>query len=435
MNISIFGLGYVGCVGMGCLAKMGHNIIGVDINEHKIDLINEGIPTIIEKGLDELISEGHRSGSIRATKDYISAVQETELSFICVPTPNTTNGHLDLSYIENASAEIAKGLKDKDSFHIVVIRSTVLPGTNQRVASIIETISGKVNGKDFCVVLNPEFLREGNAVDDFFNPSITVIGSDCDRGISVLLSLYSPLPGEKKVVSVKVAETIKLVNNSFHALKVAFVNEIGSICKALNIDSFELMDLFLADTKLNISKVYLKPGFAYGGSCLPKDLKALRLLAYDAYIKSPIIESIEQSNKIQIDRVIEIIVKKEKRKLSVWGITFKDGTDDLRNSPIIEVIESLLGKGFEIKIYDKNVNISLLTGTNKQYIENKLLHFNKLIVKNPIELINGADLLIINTKLTKEEEEIIMSRTDLELLDLKYIPGLKNHPNYEGINW
>lgn len=433
--ISIFGLGYVGCVGMGCLARMGHKIVGVDVSDNKVGLIKKGIPTIVEKDIDNLIKEGFEAGRIDATRDYVVAVKETEISFICVPTPNNATGHLDLSFVEKVSEEIAIGLSEKTSFHTVVIRSTVLPGTNERVASIIQTRSGKIAGQDFCVVSNPEFLREGNAVDDFFNPSITVIGSDCEKGVFALKDLYSPLPGEKKVVSIRVAESIKMLNNSFHALKVAFANEVGSICKALGIDAFELMDVFLADTKLNISPAYLKPGFAYGGSCLPKDLKALNLLAYDSYLKNPILSSVEPSNKWQIEKVIELIERTQYRNIAVWGISFKDGTDDLRNSPIVEVIERLLGKGYMIRIFDKNVNVSLLIGANKQYIDSKLPHFSELLVNDPSDLVSNPGLLIINTKLDDSEQEMVLENIGLSILDLRHVPGLKSHPNYNGINW
>jgi GDP-mannose 6-dehydrogenase len=435
MKISIFGLGYVGCVGLGCFAKMGHHTTGVDISSHKVDLINSGKPTIIENEIDKLIASGFESGLITATQDYKKAVLETDISFICVPTPNTQTGHLDLNYIYKVSNEIAQGIKDKKAFHVVVIRSTVLPGTNQKVKQIIEEVSGKECGKGFCVVSNPEFLREGNAVDDFFNPGITVIGSDNQTGIELLMRLYEGITGKKVIVKIEVAEVIKLLNNTFHALKVAFGNEIGSICKALGVDTFELFDLFLADTKLNISPAYLKPGFAYGGSCLPKDLKALNLLSYDAYLNNPILSSIEKSNQEQIDRLVRQVEAKGKKNVGVLGISFKDGTDDLRNSPIIEVIERLKGRGYNIKIFDKNVNLSLLIGANKIYIQEKIPHLSEYFITEFSAFIKHLDVVIINGQVQESDIQSLLNETNVKIVDIKRVPQLSAHPGYEGFNW
>lgn len=358
MNISFFGLGYVGCVGMGCLAQNGHKVIGVDISPEKIKNINEGIPTIVEVGIGEIIKEQHLQGRISATHDYMEAVKESDISFVCVGTPSTNKGHLDLSYIYQTAKEIGEALKEKNGFHVIVIRSTVFPGTNKKVSEIIEGISGKTRNVHFAVVSNPEFLREGTAVKDYMNPPLTVIGTDCEKARDIMTELYAPMAAPLEIVPIEVAEMIKYVNNSYHALKVVFANEIGRICKSCGIDSHEVMRIFCMDKQLNISPYYFKPGFAYGGSCLPKDLKALKTMAHDLYVEAPVLNAIENSNQYHIENTIEWIQTIGYKKIGVLGLSFKAGTDDMRNSPIINVIETLHGKGYEIKIYDKRSSIN-----------------------------------------------------------------------------
>jgi GDP-mannose 6-dehydrogenase len=435
MKISIFGLGYVGCVSLGCLSKMGHRVIGVDINQNKVDLINGGIATIIEKDIGFLIKDGKEKGLISATTDYLEAIDKSQITFICVSTPNDQNGHLDLTYIRKVAKEIALGIKRKDNFHLVVVRSTVIPGTSAEMIDFIAQISGKKANKDFCVIVNPEFLREGNAVEDYFNPGITVLGGTADKGIQLLIELYTTINGTIEIVEPKVAETIKLINNSFHALKVAFANEIGTITKSLDINTDQLIDVFLKDTRLNISKAYLRPGFAYGGSCLPKDLKALKMLAYDAYQTTPVISSIEQSNKFQIERAISLIEKCNLNTIGIWGISFKEGTDDLRNSPIIDVIASLIGKGFKVSIYDQNVIESLLIGANKEFVIAKLPQITGLIRKKLTALLDESELIIINTKGDEKDYHQILKRKKLKILDFQCVHELRNHPGYDGLNW
>ena len=332
MNISIFGLGYVGCVSVGCLAKNGHNVIGVDVADHKVNLINSGKPTIIEKDIDHIIAAEFNNGRISATQDYQSAVNATQVSIICVGTPSSPTGQLDLGYVYRVAEQIGEALKKKKDFHVVSIRSTVLPGTNEKVNEIIARKSGKKIDKDFAVVSNPEFLREGYAVSDFFNPPFTAIGTSSDRAFSIMQDVYKNINGQQERVDIKVAELIKYVNNTFHALKITFANEVGNICKKLNIDSHEIMDLFIKDAQLNISSAYLKPGFAYGGSCLPKDLKGLATLAHDYYLDSPVIESIERSNEAQKKLVAEMILAQNKKNIGIIGLSFKKDTDDLRYS-------------------------------------------------------------------------------------------------------
>ena len=395
MKISMFGLGYVGCVSLGCLAKNGHQLIGVDLNPSKVRCINDGISPIVEAEIDSIIAEQHLLGNISATSDAATAVLNTDISFVCVGTPPTSNGHLDFSAIYKVSEQIGKGIREKDSFHVVVIRSTVLPGTNQKVASIVEDVSGKRVEKDFAVVSNPEFLREGSAVKDYYSPPYTLIGSDNFRAVEMMKTIYKEIDARFIVTDIKIAELIKYVNNAFHALKVTFANEVGGICDALEIDPRKLMDIFCQDTKLNISPYYLKPGFSYGGSCLPKDLKALRTIAHDQYLECPVLENIELSNELQKKRVCQRLIDFNKDRIGFLGLSFKGGTDDLRNSPIVDIIEILIGKGFDIKIYDKNVRLSQLVGANREFLLKKIPYISTFIVDDPMEIVEHSDVITV----------------------------------------
>jgi GDP-mannose 6-dehydrogenase len=435
MNISIFGLGYVGCVSLGCLAKNGHKVVGVDISQLKIDRINNGKATIIEKDIDDIIRECHQNGRIKATIDYHEAIMNTELTIIAVGTPSTANGQLNLEYIFNAANHIGESIKNKNSFHIIAIRSTVLPGTCEKFTSTIENISGKKENIDFAVLSNPEFLREGSAIKDYYNPPLTLIGSDNDKAAKKLASLYTHLPAEIIITDIKIAEFMKYINNAFHALKISFANEIGNICKALDIDSHEVMEIFTKDKQLNISPYYFKPGFAYGGSCLPKDLKALQTLAHDQYLKVPIIENIDKTNDLQIKRAIDMITQFPGKKLGFLGLSFKAGTDDLRNSPSVAVVEYFLREGYEILIYDKNVHISRLTGMNKEYIDNHLPYLSNLLVKSVDDLLETSEVIII---INKEDEfsTLLNDVSDKIIIDLVRLnENLLCKSNYHGINW
>ena len=433
MNISFFGLGYVGCVGMGCLAQNGHKVIGIDISSEKIKKINEGVPTIVEAGIDEIIREQHLQGRIRATHDYMEAVRESDISFVCVGTPSTNNGHLNLNYIYQTAEEIGEALKEKNGFHIIVIRSTVFPGTNKAVGKIIEDMSGKTRNVHFAVVSNPEFLREGTAVNDYMNPPLTVIGTDCEKARDIMTELYAPMGAPIETVSIEVAEMIKYVNNSYHALKVAFANEIGRVCKAYGIDSHEVMRIFCMDKQLNISPYYFKPGFAYGGSCLPKDLKALKTMAHDLYVETPVLNAIESSNQHHMENAIEWIQAVGHKKIGVLGLSFKAGTDDMRNSPIIHVIETLYGKGYEIRIYDRSVSLARLIGKNKSVIEEKLPHLNCMLQDDMDSLLDWAETIIISNN-----DEIFKSvrvRDGQAVIDLVRIKELEKENGYRGICW
>ena len=433
----MFGLGYVGCVSIGCLAKNGHTLIGVDINDSKIGAINQGKSPIVEKDIDEILSEQHRLGKIQATRDSCYAVQNSEVSFICVGTPSTANGHLNLTAIFKVAEEIGKEIKQKNDFHTVVIRSTVLPGTNEEVVKIIEKASGKKNDEDFAVVSNPEFLREGSAVADYYKPPYTLIGSENDKANEKIKEVYKGIDAPIIISDIKIAELMKYVTNSFHAAKIIFANEVGSICKKIGVDSRELMRIFCLDTKLNISPYYLKPGFAYGGSCLPKDLKALNTIAHDHYLESPLLGSLDRSNEYQKQIVCDQILHFGKSKIGFLGLSFKAGTDDLRNSPILDIIERLLGKGLDIKIFDKNVHFSQLLGANKEYILNKIPFISKFVTNNADEVVNHSEVIVVvnNDVEFKDilnnmpEDRIIY---DLANLDFENRSKLKN---YTGIAW
>ena len=435
MKISIFGLGYVGCVSLGCLAKNGHHVIGVDTNHAKVDQINSGRATIIEKDVDKIIAEQRMAGRISATTDNLLAVKGSDISIIAVGTPSTDKGHLNLQYIFKVAENIGEALKHKNTFHIIAIRSTIMPGTCDKFAEIVEYNSGKKRNEDFALVDNPEFLREGTAVKDYYNPPLTLIGSDNMKAAEKVAKLYRQLPAEIIITDLKIAEIMKYINNTYHALKISFSNEIGNICSELGIDSHEVMDIFCKDKQLNISPYYFKPGFAYGGSCLPKDLKGLQTLAHDLYIDVPVIDGISKTNDLQIQRAIKLIYKYWDKKLGFLGLSFKAGTDDLRNSPTVSIIEALLDKGCNIVIYDKNINLAKLTGTNKEYIDSRIPHLSNLMVSDPAELINECDIIVINTR----EPEFFNLVSDIEnkiIIDFVRIDdSILSNRNYVGINW
>jgi len=435
--ISIFGLGYVGCVSLGCLAQNGHNVIGIDVNPIKVDQINSGKPTIIENGISEIVAEQYKLGRISATlENYKKAVLSTEISIITVGTPSSKNGHLKLNYVFKVAGQIAEALREKNTFHTIIVRSTVTPGTCAKLVELFEQKSKKKQGSDFIVVINPEFMREGTAVFDYHHPPFILIGCDKkDIASDIAHKLYENISAEIITTDVKVAEIIKYVNNSYHALKICFANEIGNVCSALGIDSNTVMEIFTKDTKLNISPNYFKPGFAYGGSCLPKDVKGLKTIAHDLYLKTPIIDNIQKSNGMQIQRAIDIITKFKKKKLGFLGLSFKAGTDDFRNSPAVAVVENLIGKGYEIKIFDKNINLSRISGTNKDYIETHIPHLARLLSPNPYEVINTSEIIIVATKETDFNVFLadICNKVIIDFVGLEEMVTKKE--NYLGINW
>ncbi len=437
MKISVFGLGYVGCVTVGCLSHFGHSIIGVDINEDKLKTINSGRATVVENGLDKLIKSGINNGLIKATKDLSFAIKNTEMAIICVGTPNDKNGLLDMQYVNKLIKKIASEIHNK-KFFTISIRSTVMPGTNEYIASLVEKISGKKNNLDFGIVSNPEFLREGSAIKDFFNPPYTVIGSNSKKSIDQMRKLYSFLDCPLEIVDIKVAELIKFLNNSFHALKVAFGNEIGRLSRSFDLGDNKLMELFLKDTDLNISEKYFKPGFSYGGSCLPKDLKALNSLAKSNLINLPLLNSVELSNSEHTNHIIKRVLDFKINSIGIFGLAFKSKTDDLRYSKSIDLCEILLGKGKYVKVYDKAVNLSKLIGSNKSFLNSKLPHINNMLVHSITDLCEDSKLIVLVHKPDENEMSLFenfLKNSENIVLDSSLNDKLTKYKNYFGINW
>ena len=437
MKISVFGLGYVGAVTAGCLAQDGHEVIGVDPVQTKVNIINRGQSPVIEAEIGEIISSNVKLGRLRATTDPIQAIRETELSFVCVGTPSQANGNLDLRYIRRICEQIGGTLKHKAERHTVAIRSTILPGTMRKIViPILEELSGKKAGDDFGVCHNPEFLREGSAVKDFNAPPKTVIGELNQLSGEILVALNRHLDAPLIRTSLEIAEMVKYVDNSWHALKIGYANEIGNACKSLGIDSHEVMKIFCQDKKLNISPAYLLPGFAFGGSCLPKDLRALSYKAKDSDLELPILASILRSNEIQIARGIQLIVDKGHRKIGILGFSFKAGTDDLRESPVIEVIERLIGKGYDLRIYDKNVNIASLVGANRDFILNRIPHISRLMAPNIELVLDHAQTVVIGNKDPDFADVPKRLREGQQLVDFVRIGNQRSGDGkYEGICW
>ncbi len=437
MKVSIFGLGYVGTVSAGCLAKEGHKIIGVDPIKTKVQLINSGKSPIIERDIDEIITEAVNTGQLRATDDTVQAIRDTELSFVCVGTPGQINGNLDLTHVRNVCEQIGHALKCKSTRHTVVIRSTILPGTMRRmVIPVLEENSGKKASTDFGVCNNPEFLREGSAVADFTFPSKTVIG-ELDRASGdTVAALYAKLDAPLMRTDIETAEMIKYIDNSWHALKIGFANEIGNLCKSFSIDAHKAMDIFCQDKKLNISPAYLKPGFAFGGSCLPKDLRALAYSAKLHDLELPILNSILPSNELQVSRGLQLIMEKGHKRVGILGFSFKEGTDDLRESPMIEIIERLTGKGYDLRIYDKNVQVARLVGANRDFILNRIPHISKLMVDNVDAILQHAETIVIGNKSAEFESVPQKLRTGQCLVDFVRISNYRsNNGEYSGICW
>ena len=437
MRISIFGLGYVGTVSAGCFADDGHQVVGVDPIATKVDLINRGQSPIIEVDIGEIIASTVKADRLSATDDATRAVNETDLSIVCVGTPSQSNGNLDFRYIRRICEQIGEALKNKRARHLVAIRSTILPGTMHKIViPTLEEFSGKKAGADFGVCNNPEFLREGSAVKDFRSPPKTVIGEFDKASGDVLAQLYEKLDAPMIRTDIQTAEMVKYVDNSWHALKIGFANEIGNLCKSFGIDSHEVMNIFCQDRKLNISSAYLQPGFAFGGSCLPKDLRALSYQAKSHDLHLPILTSILPSNEIQISRGLQLVMEKGHKRIGVLGFSFKAGTDDLRESPMIEVIERLLGKGHDLRIYDKNVNIASLVGANRDFILNRIPHISKLMVNDIDAVLKHAQTIVIGNKDPEFKRVPERLQEGQLLVDfVRIVEGRSMNGNYDGISW
>jgi GDP-mannose 6-dehydrogenase len=438
MRISIFGMGYVGCVSGACFAEMGHTVLGVEPNPVKVDLINNGKSPIIEKDLDALLLKVVQNGSFRATADWQQALNDSELAIVCVGTPSRANGGIDLRFVQRVCEQIGSALATRPSRLTVVIRSTVLPGTMiSLVIPALENASGKKAGKDFGLCMHPEFLREGTSIYDFYHPPKTVIGEIDRESGEALAGLYHGMEGPMIRTSLNVAEMVKYADNCFHGLKVAFANEIGNVCKEAGIDSHKVMEIFCQDTKLNLSPYYLKPGFAFGGSCLPKDLKAMIFEARHLEVEVPVLSAVLESNQRQIQKLINKLTLYKGRSLGFLGLSFKGGTDDLRSSPIVEVVESMLGKGFDITIHDRHVSLAKLMGANKEYIEKEIPHLSRLMCATAKELVEQCEVIVVNHRDESFKQALQHTRPGQVIIDLVRI--VDSNPwdgcEYYGICW
>ena len=438
MRISVFGLGYVGSVSAACLAARGHQVVGVDVNPTKVELLSRGQAPVVEERIGELTAEVVDAGALRATTDVDAAVTATEISLICVGTPSSANGSLSTAYLERVAEQIGGVLAGLDRWHTVVFRSTMLPGTcTDLLIPILEKESGKTAGVEFGVAVNPEFLREGSSVRDFFDPPKTVIGELDPTSAEQVAAMYEGLPGEVFRVPIEVAEMAKYADNSFHGLKIAFANELGAICRALGVDSHKMMDVFLADRKLNISPAYLRPGFAFGGSCLPKDLRGLVYAARRADVAVPLLSHVLPSNEEHLKRAIELITATGKRKIGLFGLSFKPGTDDLRESPLVELAERLLGKGYDLRIYDANVALSRLVGANREYIEGRLPHLGELLSNSVEDVLEHAEVCVVGCK-DPAVLAALAEPGDRIVVDLVRLPDAEARRatvGYQGLGW
>ena len=438
MKVSIFGLGYVGSVSAASFAADGHQVVGVDVNADKVAAINAGASPIIEPGLGDVLARGVAEGRLRATTDTADAIRDSEVSLICVGTPSRRNGSLDLSYLERVCEEIGASLRHKSDYHVVVVRSTVLPGTTHGIViPALERTSGSKYGEGFGVSVNPEFLREGTALKDFRKPPLTLVGHNHAADASGTIALYQAIDAPLVSTSIRTAEMTKYASNTWHALKVCFANEIGNLCKRLDVDSHEVMDIFCRDEKLNLSPYYLKPGFAFGGSCLPKDVRALQYRAKEVDVDLPLISSILPSNKLQIQHAVDQVLETGRNKIGLLGFSFKAGTDDLRESPIVILAEALLGKGLELRIYDKNVSLARLIGANKEYIEKQIPHLSSLLCNTVDEVVVCSDVIVVGNQSPEFVDALTQCRAGQIVIDLVRLPicGALLNAEYRGICW
>ncbi|MCB1494705.1 MAG: UDP-glucose/GDP-mannose dehydrogenase family protein [Bauldia sp.] len=437
MNISVFGLGYVGTVCSAALAQRGNQVIGCDLNDTKVSLVSAGKTPIIEKDIDILVADNVAAGRLRATTSTEEAIANSDISLICVGTPSRPNGSLDLTAIREVAASIGAAIANKGTYHSIVIRSTTLPGTlEELVVPAVEAGSGKKLGVGFGAASNPEFMREGTAVADFNDPAKTVIGALDETTRERLLELYDGLPGERFVTAPRIAELVKYTDNAWHAVKVAFGNEIGNIGKAAGVDSHELMNIFFSDRKLNISPAYLLPGFAFGGSCLPKDVRAINAFASENNVEAPLLRSLIPSNKLQVERALDWVLAHHKKKIGFLGFSFKAGTDDLRESPYLELVERLIGKGCDIRVFDRNVSLARLVGANRAYLMNAIPHVAELIVPSIQEIVAHSQIIVATNRAPEYDAIATAMKPGQILLDMARLPTAKaGERDYDGIAW
>ena len=439
MRILVWGLGYVGTVSAACLAKLGHEVVGVEPNETKVQAINEGRTAVSEPGLGEIVADSVAAGNLRATSNGGELVGTSDVSLICVGTPSAADGSPVLSYIENVAEEIGKGLKNSDTYHVACLRSTVFPGRTRRVLiPIIERYSGKTAGGDFGLVMNPEFLREASAVKDFAAPPYTVIGELDERAGDVVASLYDPIDAPVHRVAIEEAEILKLTNNAFHALKIGFANEVGRLCEALDIDSHVVMDLVCEDTKLNISRAYLRPGFAFGGSCLPKDLRSISYHARREGVELPILDSVLPSNEAQIEAARRKIHQLDAQRIGILGLSFKAGTDDLRESPVIGLVRSLWQDGKDVLVYDADVVPARMLGSNREYLERQLPQISQILMDDLQQVLANSDVVVVTQNRPEFLDALEAASGDTTVVDLVRLAGDRKPKGvlaYQGISW
>lgn len=435
--ISVFGLGYVGCVSAACFARAGHDVIGVDVSQTKVDLVNAGKSTIVEEGIAELVARVRGEGRLRATTDVSEAVAGSDISLVAVGTPSRSNGSIDLSFVERVAEQIGEAIAGKSTFHTIVIRSTVMPGTIDTVViPAVERTSGKRHGEGFAVCSNPEFLREGTSIKDFDDPPFTLIGASDPALARPVADLYTTVSAPLHVVETRVAEMVKYACNCFHGLKVGFANEIGNVCKSLGVDSHEVMRLFCEDRKLNISPAYLKPGFAFGGSCLPKDLRAVIHRARMEDVEVPVLEALLDSNRKQIERAYRMVVASGCRQVGVVGLAFKSGTDDLRESPMVTLIEMLIGRGYQVRVYDPHVSAAAVIGSNRHFVEGEIPHIWSLMADTPEVLVNHSELIVIGGKVPRLKELLGYLPASTVIVDLARTSDAEQRGGaYSGICW
>ncbi|HEY7292701.1 MAG TPA: nucleotide sugar dehydrogenase [Vicinamibacterales bacterium] len=438
MKVAVLGLGYVGTVTAASFAADGHSVVGVDVNDEKVAAVNAGRSPIVEPGLDDLLKQTVADGSLRATTSVNEAVESSDVSLLCVGTPSRRNGSLDLSYLTRVCEQVGAALRNASRYHVVVVRSTVLPGTtHDTVIPTLERESGGKYGETFGVAVNPEFLREGTALNDFRKPPFTLVGHNHAADAAGTIGLYGGVQAELVSTSIRVAEMIKYTGNAWHALKVCFANEIGNLCKALSIDSHDVMDVFCRDEKLNLSRTYLTPGFAFGGSCLPKDLRALQYRAKEVDVELPVIHSILPSNSLQVQNALNEILALGRKRIGLLGFSFKAGTDDLRESPMVVLAEALLGKGMQLRIFDRNVSLARLVGANKRYIDEQIPHLSSLLCENVDDVVKESDVIVVGNKSAEFADAIVRCRPEQTVFDLVRlpIPRADVRADYRGICW
>ena len=438
MKIAVFGLGYVGTVSAACLSQQGHGVIGVDVNPQKVNLVNRGKSPIVERDIDELLAQAVKDGRLSATADGFDAVMKADVSLVCVGTPSKHNGSLNLKYVHGVAADIGRALRRKKEYHLVAVRSTMLPGSlESEILPVLYAESGKRLGTDFGLCVNPEFLREGTAVADYHQPPFTLIGAMDDRSGHTLAALYQHLSSPIIQTDIRTAEMVKYTCNAFHALKVAFANEIGVFCKKVGVDSHKVMDIFTKDTHLNISTKYLRPGFAFGGSCLPKDLRALLQRAKSEDVDLPVMASLLPSNDNHLDHCFRIIQESSCQRVGILGLAFKAGTDDLRESPMVRLVERLVGKGYQVQIYDREVSLSKLTGTNKQYLDEHLPHISKLMVGKVDDILKNAESIVIGDNAPELNQFLEQLNGKHHVIDLVRSDqlGARANGKYHGVCW